>query len=129
MNYLKVFLTLFLFSLCGFVLAQDMEPKPELANSFILLIDALKIGIVAPILVAIMRLLKTDWIEKKLFKIHSGLQPLVVILLGLVAEMLIGTSEGRSWFEVAIQGLINGGAAIALYDIIGKHFFAKKISA
>ncbi|MCH7535091.1 MAG: hypothetical protein IH948_05010, partial [Bacteroidetes bacterium] len=76
--------------------------------------------------IGIMRLVRTEFVEEWIGRIHPGIAPLLVLGLGLVAEVLTGTTEGKPWYAVALQGLTNGGVAMELYDTVGKHFLKKK---
>ena len=108
------------------LIAFAAETAPSLGGSITGLVDAVRAGLIAPILIGIMRLVRTEFVEEWIGRIHPGIAPLLVLGLGLVAEVLTGTTEGKPWYAVALQGLTNGGVAMELYDTVGKHFLKKK---
>ena len=118
-----------LFAFMGLAVAQDVVvAAPDLGASIVGLIEAFKGGAgPAVIIVAFMQLLKTEMLGNLIGKLHSGVTPLLVLVLGLVSGVLMDIGSGKTWLESLVQGLFNGGGAIALYTVVLKHFVKKKV--
>lgn len=111
-----------LLTFAGVALAQ--ETAPELGASIEGLIASFQAGKVA-IIVAVIQLLKTDFLGNILGKVHKGAVPLLVIVLGLLVGALESVATGTTLVAGLLSGLLAGGQGIALYDVVVK-FFVKK---
>jgi uncharacterized membrane protein len=108
----------------GVAMAQDVV-APELGASIEGLIASFGAGKVA-IILAVTQLLKTDFLGNILGKIHKGLIPTTVLVLGLIVGAIEAQVAGGSLTTGILTGLFSGGFAIALYDVAVKHFVKKK---
>lgn len=124
---------MFMIATIGFALGQEaasgeVVAAPDLGASIVALIEAFKGGAApAAIIVAVMQLLKTEFLGNLIGKLHAGVVPLLVLLLGLASGVLMDIGAGTSWLESLVKGLFNGGGALALYAVVVKHFVKKKV--
>jgi len=123
MKYLGLLFTILLMVSFS-VFAQ--EAAPELGKSIEGLIMALK-GNAGPaaIIIAVVQLLKTDYLGNVLGKVNKGLIPLLIVLGGGAVQVLTEVATGKKLAEALINGLFSGGLAIALYEVVVKHFVKK----
>ena len=132
---MKKFTYLFMFAFAFVAVALGQEtasqvvpevPPVDLGVAIVGLIEAFKAGAgPAAVLLAFVQLMKTAFFGGLLSKLHKGLVPLLVLLLGGVSGIIMNIDGGLSTMDAVIQGLFNGGLAIGLYDVIVKHFVKK----
>ena len=106
-------------------MAYAQESIPDLGSSLAGLITAIKAGTIPAIIVAVVQMLRTEFVSKWIGKINSGLAPLLVLVLGLVSGVLTSMATGQVWHQGLLVGLFNGGYAMAIYDVVVKHFVKK----
>jgi hypothetical protein len=105
------------------VLAQ--ETAPDLGDSVVGLIDAIRVGGFSVIVAAAVQLLKTDFLGGFVNKVHPRLLPFVVTLATIGLSVATAMATGRDLMSAAIEALFISGGAIALYEH-GKALFGKK---
>lgn len=99
-------------------LATATTTTPDLGSSIFGLIDAVKVGSVAPIIVAVVQLLKTDLFGGFLLKINQKYLPLILAVLSVVGNVAVGVVQGKKWLPSAIEGLFISGGAMAIYETV-----------
>lgn len=114
-KYLVAALFAGLFILTGMALADDA--KPELGKSIWDLIDAVKVGATAPIIVAAVQLLKTDLVGGLLSKLNANALRLVMAV-ATVAGNVAASAGSKGWLAAAVEGLFMSGGAMLIYDTI-----------
>jgi len=111
--FLVLALGMFMFTLCSFA-----EDAPDLGSAIVDLISAVKLGALAPILLAVVQLLKTDFLGGFIKKINTKYQPLIVIVIGITGNVALAASGGKSWGSAIIEGLVLALTTMGLYDAI-----------
>lgn len=98
--------------------ATATTTTPDLGGAIFGLIDAVKVGSVAPIIVAAVQLLKTDLFGGLLLKINQKYIPIVMTALTVIGNVALGVAQGKKWLPSAIEGLFISGGAMAIYETV-----------
>lgn len=81
------------------------------------LFNAIKVGTVSAILIAVGQLLKSDliagWINAK---VNSKFIPWITVVVGVIISVGHGLSEGKVWYMSAIEGIIAALLANGIFD-------------
>lgn len=112
------FALFFCFTALADGVATATSTTPDLGSSIFGLIDAVKVGSVAPIIVAVVQLLKTDLFGGLLLKINQKYVPVVLTVLSVVGNVAVGVVQGKKWLPSAIEGLFISGGAMAIYETV-----------
>lgn len=124
MKYFNAFLcTVIGFMFTFFAIAAFAEgglpPAPGTLPAVGDAISAIKVGAIAPIIVAIVQVLRSDTVLGLLNGMNKWWVRLVIVVatvLGNVAYEV--AANGKTWLAAAIEGLVMGGGAMAIYDTI-----------
>jgi len=81
------------------------------------LFNAIKVGTLSAILIAVGQLLKSDLIAGWLnAKVNSKFIPWITVVVGIVISVGHGLSEGKVWYMSALEGLIAALLSNGIFD-------------
>ncbi len=122
----KLINKLVLFSMVAFMLtafftliAHAVEgAAPDLGLSVLALIDAVKVGKVAVIMVAAVQLLKTEFFGSLIAKINQKAIPWITLAIAVVGNVGASVIQGKSWVAALVEGVLISLTANGAYETI-----------
>lgn len=99
--------------------AGALPEAPDTWTAITGAISAVKVGAIAPIVVAIVQVLRSNTVAGLLAGVSAWWMRTIVTTFTVAGNIAYEVaSGGKTWWLAAIEGLVIGGGAMAIYDTV-----------